>query len=140
MSPIELGVNASIDISYVSGLSLTHGLVEQRKHVWTFAGAFDKTPTNFFERDQYIGEYNIYNNTFLPPGFCPCIFPARTWHYKVLSYVGDSYFCETGALTLYSYDYNMVYMNDPLWDGEGCGESSTCCSFNNPPWFCQHLN
>ena len=26
-----------------------------------------------------------------------------------------------------------------LWDGEGCGGSSTCCSFNNPPWFCQHL-
>ena len=37
LSPVELGVNASIDISYVSGLSLTHGLVEQRKHVWTFA-------------------------------------------------------------------------------------------------------
>ena len=32
-SPIVQGVNASIDSSYVSGLSLTHGLVGQRKRV-----------------------------------------------------------------------------------------------------------
>ena len=38
-SPLRLGVNASIDSPYVSGLSLTHGFVGQRKHVWTFAGA-----------------------------------------------------------------------------------------------------
>ena len=37
-------------------------------------------------------------------------------------------------------DSGKVFMNDPLWDGEGCGGSSTCCSFNSPPWFCQHLN
>ena len=30
---IVRGVNASIDSSYVSGLSLTHGVVGQRKHV-----------------------------------------------------------------------------------------------------------
>jgi len=28
---------------------------------------------------------------------------------------------------------------DRLWDGEGCGPSSTCCTFNNPPWFCKQL-
>ena len=27
------------------------------------------------------------------------------------------------------------YSDDPLWDGAGCGEISTCCQFNNPPWF-----
>ena len=28
---------------------------------------------------------------------------------------------------------------DPLWDGEGCGDTSTCCEFNSPPWFCRDL-
>ena len=62
-----------------------------------------------------------------------------TWPHKVLSYVGDSYFCDTGSLTFTTDDFNEVFMDDPLWDGEGCGGSSTCYSFNIPPWFCQHL-
>ena len=28
---------------------------------------------------------------------------------------------------------------DPLWDGVGFGGSSTCCSFNSPPWFMRDL-
>ena len=127
-SPVELGVPASIDSPYVDGLSLTHGLVGQRKHVWTFAGAFDETSRR----------YNN-NNTLLIPHSCPCTNPALTWPYKVPSYVGDSYFCDTGAHTFTNHDYNKVFMDNPLWDGEGCVESSTCCSFNSPPWFCQHL-
>ena len=27
------------------------------------------------------------------------------------------------------------YSGDPLWDGEGCPSTSTCCQLNNPPWF-----
>ena len=123
-STIEHGGNVSIDSSYVSGLSLTRGLVGQRKHVWTFA-ATDK-----------ISRINI-KNTLLHPSSCPCINPALTWPFEVPSYVGDSYFCETGAPTYFS--PNALYVDDPLWDGEGCGGSSTCCSFNSPPWFCQHL-
>ena len=46
----------------------------------------------------------------------------------------------TSVITFtWSDEYNKVFMDDPLWDGEGCGGSSTCCSLNNPPWFCQHL-
>ena len=30
--------------------------------------------------------------------------------------------------------------DDPLWDGEGCGPTNTCCEFNNPPWFCTTLS
>ena len=26
-----------------------------------------------------------------------------------------------------------------IWDAAGCGSSSTCCSFNNPPWFMKTL-
>ena len=90
----------------------------------------------------YLNVINIMENIIfiITLSYLPCISPARTWRYKVPSYVGDSYFCETGALTSTHNDYNKVYLDNPLWDGEGCGGSSTCCSFNNPPWFCQHLN
>ena len=117
-----LGVDG-IEYSYVSGLSLTHGVVGQRKHVWTFVGASNET--------------SRFTNTSLNSWSCPCINPALTWPYNVPSYVGDSYFCDTGAHTYTK--PNKVFMDDPLWDGEGCGGSSTCCSFNSPPWFCQHL-
>ena len=45
-------------------------------------------------------------------------------------FVGQDYFCEAGT----SYE-------DPLWDGQGCdgGTTMSCCSFNNPPWFCKEL-
>ena len=33
----------------------------------------------------------------------------------------------------------LVAEDDPLWDGQGCGPTSTCCTFNNPPWFCKQL-
>ncbi len=34
---------------------------------------------------------------------------------------------------------NTFYAADPLWDGQDCGPTSTCCIFNNPPWFCKQL-
>ena len=34
----------------------------------------------------------------------------------------------------------MFYAEDPLWDGRGCGETSTCCEFNDPLWFCKELS
>ena len=70
----------------------------------------------------------------------PVLTMHSPWSYKVPSYVGGSYFCDTGAHTFTLHDdYNKVFMDDPLWDGEGCSGSSTCCSFNSPPWVCQHL-
>ena len=127
---VYLSPDVSIDRPYVDGLSLTHGLVGQRKHVWTFAGARDETSRS----------YNYNNiNPLLRPSSCPCIDPALTWPWKVPSYVGDSYFCDTGARTYTYDDFYKVFMDDPLWEGEGCGGSSTCCRFNSPPWFCQQL-
>ena len=29
--------------------------------------------------------------------------------------------------------------DDPLWDGEGCGQFNTCCSLNYPPWFMKEI-
>ena len=31
------------------------------------------------------------------------------------------------------------YPDDPLWDGQDCRTSSTCCSFNTPPYFTKLL-
>jgi hypothetical protein len=56
--------------------------------------------------------------------------------WSVPAYVGNDYFCDT-ALTRYT--RNGLYTDDPLWDGKGCGTTSTCCSFNNPPWFAKDL-
>ena len=52
-------------------------------------------------------------------------------------FVGQDYFCETGSRNTYS--ERKFYEDDPLWNGQGCGAISTCCSFNNPPWFCKQL-
>ena len=46
------------------------------------------------------------------------------------------YFCDTGSRDRFQL---IFYPDDPLWDGVGCGPTSTCCSFNNPPWFCKQL-
>ena len=109
--------NSGVEYPYVSGLSLTHGAVGERKHVWSFAGAWDEK-----HEDQYES--------------CLCIDPTKMWLPKVPSYVNDSYFCDTGASVLTD---NTVNLDNPLWDGEGCGGNSTCCSFNTPPWFCKAL-
>ena len=102
--------------TYVYGISLTHS--QPRKHIWTFAGARDET--NSHTRWQ-----------------CRCVHPDFASN-PVPSYVGSDYFCDTGAATS-PYPTNTLYTDDPLWDGKGCGSSSTCCSFNNPPWFIKDL-
>ncbi len=45
-------------------------------------------------------------------------------------------FCETGSRQAWQ---NILYSEDPLWDGQGCGLTSSCCQFNSPPWFCKKL-
>ena len=29
---------------------------------------------------------------------------------------------------------------DSLWDGAGCGQFNTCCSWNSPPWFLKNIS
>ena len=104
----------TIDETYVDGVSLTHGS-SARKHIWTFAAAYDETRSD--------------------TTVCPCTRPDLTYTGAVPPFIGQDYFCETGSR------YNArFYSKDPLWDGQGCGAQSTCCSFNNPPWFCKELS
>ncbi len=102
-----------IDSRYINGVSLTYGS-SPRQHIWSFASALGH---------MYGSEWN-----------CPCT--ANTTTPDVPSFINDNYFCETGTDT---YTRGTFYSNKPLWDGEGCKDSSTCCEFNNPPWFCREL-
>ena len=56
---------------------------------------------------------------------CPC---ARAGVGVVPSFINNEYFCEAGNAT------------QPMWDGGDCPSTSTCCTFNNPPWFCKQLS
>ena len=105
----------TIDSYYVDGISLTHG--SPRKHIWTFAAA--------------LHEYSSY-----PQGVCPCTNIRNSQNDTIPSFVGHDYFCDTGSENHFQ---RIFYGDDPLWDGEGCGEFSTCCSWNTPPWFMKQL-
>ena len=105
----------TIDDTYIDGVSLTHGS-QPRKHIWSFAAARNGAQTEYMTSK------------------CPCITGEST---PIPPWVGNDYFCDTGAKERTQYLF--LYTNLPLWDGEGCGPTSTCCSFNNPPWFSKQL-
>ena len=81
-----------------------------RQHIWTFAvGNSETNPTS--------------NEV------CPC---DATINIIIPPFVGGDYFCESGWNAYH-------YPGHTLWDGDGCGANSTCCSFNNPPYFTKQL-
>ena len=50
--------------------------------------------------------------------------------------IGDDHFCETGVPPGQPWiDDSRFFADDLLWDSQGCGPTSTCCTFNNPPLF-----
>ena len=108
---------ANLENSYIDGVSLTNGKIGSRQHIWSFVNAYYETGSTV----DYI---------------CPCM--NSNWPHQVPSFIGEDYFCATGNHGNASYDITF-YADDPLWDGEGCGPSSTCCKLNNPPWFCKTL-
>ena len=101
-----------INSHYVSGISLTYG--QPRQHIYTFANA---------RGESYTSEV------------CPCIQGGTD---VVPQFVGSDYFCDS-AVGMLGADEGVFYSYDPLWDGQRCGSTSTCCEFNNPPWFCKQL-
>ena len=109
----EAFIGTSVDSRYVDGVSLTHG--DPRQHIWTFAAANDEVGSSSFN--------------------CPCINTNQLGR-PPPAFVGNDYFCDTG-----SEDRRQLifYVDDPLWDGAGCGPLNTCCSLNTPPWFYKQL-
>ena len=107
------GIGQSIDSYYVVGVSVTHG--SPRQHIWTFAGGLD-------EQGSYPNER------------CPCVTGSGGGNY-IPSFVGQNYFCESGLIRWRGTAGVFYPDSDPLWDGQGCGPTSSCCTFNSPPWF-----
>ena len=101
----NIGLPQTINGPYVDGVSLTYG--NPRQHIWTFAVPIQEN----------------FDRHFL----CPCNDNSSV---RVPSYVGNDYFCETGVPTGQTFQ-NSVFYPDPLWDGDGCGPTSACCTFNS---------
>ena len=104
------GAGQSIDTIYLDGVSVTHG--SPRQHIWSFGGGLDEVS-------------HVWG--------CPCVTGSNTGNH-IPSFVGHNYFCEAG-ITRYSSGFAFWPNGDPLWDGQGCGPNSYCCTFNSPPWF-----
>jgi len=101
----------------VDGVSITYGIKWERRHIWTIVGTTA-------ERNQ---------------GTCDChgTKTSNNAVNRIPPWVQSDYFCETGTTTAQE---SVFYPLDPLWDGNGCGSTSTCCSYNQPPWFCKQLS
>ena len=108
--------NFNLNNNYVDGISVTYRRGGRRRHIWTFVGA--------------RGESYRSN-------VCPCTNTSNSAVIRIPPWVGTDYFCESGTATAQE---GVFYQQDPLWDGQGCGPTSTCCSFNQPPWFCKQLS
>ena len=98
---------------YVDGVSITIG--NPRQHVWTFAAGLTQ-----------LGNYADFN--------CPC---AVTPGPNAPSFVGDHYYCSSGAIT---YASKSAYYTAPLWQGN-TNEClyDNCCAKLGLPWFHRKL-
>ena len=111
-------IETAISRRYVDGVSLTYG--SPRQHVWTFANALQEVQG-------------------VPEAVCPCTYGNEQHSVNIPSFIGNDYFCETGVPPGQNFNNAVFYADDPLWDGQDCGPTSKCCTFNNPPWFCKQL-
>ena len=104
-----------LDEIYMDGVSLTHGPPSSRTHVWSFvAGA--------------------YSQGSIRAPTCPCSGP---WTLIVPPFIGQHYTCESGNPGPF-FSSSTLYQDDPLWDGEGCSSTSTCC--DTPTYFCRSFS
>ena len=107
----------TIETHYVDGISLTHGK-SPREHIWTFAAEVHK----------YVSFPNLV---------CPCTNTRTIVEPEVPPFVGKDYFCDTANENCFQL---IFFEYDPLWDGAGCGQFNTCCTFNSTPWFLKELS
>ena len=109
-----------INSFYVDGVSLTHGGAGKRQHIWTFAVGRSEVTRRF--------------------PTCPCD-PTSSSTTTAPAFVGNDYFCESGVHSEWvdSQHRGVLFPDDVLWDGQNCSSTSTCCQFNNPPWFTKNL-
>lgn len=108
--------SSTIDTPYIDGVVITRG--NPREHIWSFASGYDE----------------VRDNNWV----CPCVNEARLQSNIVPAFVGENYFCESGATT-YNIFQNLYYTNDPLWDGQNCTSPNNCCQHHSPPYFSASL-
>ena len=122
---------AGINEPYLTGISLTHGgslgdTIADATHIWSFAVG----QTQF----QMIGGGAVDTGAS-----CPCDGGDPS-----PSFVGEDYFCDSRIITDISGDPSMFdttfFNRKPLWNGEGCIESSQCCSRIDHPYFVKNLS
>ena len=111
----------SFNSFYVDGVVIA--LDSPRRHVWTYAIGFSD---DFATIDTTRAQWN-----------CPCAAVPGT---DPPAFVGDHYYCESGATGDVDSDQrtanNDYYTSDPVWDGSGCTHpNNNCCANPNAPWF-----
>ena len=112
-SPDGFTGSTSLDSLYVDGLVVTQG--STRDHIWTFAVGLSK------------------NDNLGTCCNCPCaLYPGP----NAPPFVGERYFCESGVNGHWVAQW---YLDDPLWDSDGCESGSTCCD-RGGPWFTTTLS
>ena len=117
--PYFFNTSLTIDNLYVEGVSITYGS-SPRKHIWTYANSVNLM---LHGHSRYICPCNT-GSGLVPP-----------------SYVGSDYYCETGDNDYTCCNYNVLYSDDPLWDGQQCfSEDAPCCTHPNMPWFNKTLS
>ena len=102
-----------INSYYADGIASTYG--SPRQHLWTYAAGLSDDDRRFTN-----GNHN-----------CPCAkYPGKLPPH----FVGQDYCCESG-LTGYWVGQSRIAIEDPLWDGEGCGPGNNCCNQAGMLWF-----
>ena len=99
------------------GVTLTYSS-SPRKHIWTYAGGYYEQGTQSYD--------------------CPCNNGSQ-YQNRYIPFVGNDYYCESGRSV--GEGGNILYANDPLWDGQDCpGLEATCCTSSKMPWFVKTLD
>ena len=118
-TPDAFNINSNnIDSCYVDGISITYGS-NPRKHIWTYANGLSSVTIQLFS--------------------CPC--NSGNTAAVIPNFVGNSYFCESGLPVGQQSQQQVLYSNDPLWDGKQCNaDEGQCCTNPKMPWFIKTLN
>ena len=105
----------------VDGVSITHGS-NPRKHIWTYAAG--------------------HRENRIDTRACPCNTGYSGGLDLNATFIGSYYYCESGVDPGIILSNDVLYANDPLWDGQQCDDAeSTCCPANSKiPWFYRSLD
>ena len=71
------------------------------------------------------------------PGYnCPC---SRTPGPLPPPFVHNNYYCESGVMFHFHPSHSEYFIDDLVWDGEGCSTDNSCCADPSLPWFYRQM-